>query len=68
MYIIALETILNEEYYDKFVTYVTNLSKFMDIQLKTNFLILSDTTSYRFITNGTGFAAINCRGSLVSLK
>jgi hypothetical protein len=34
----------------------------MDIQPKTNFIILLDTTSYRFITNGIGFAAINYRG------
>jgi len=62
MYIINLETIFNEKYYDKFVIYVTNLSKFMDIQPKTNFIILLDTISYRFTTNGTGFAAINYRG------
>jgi len=62
MHIIALETLLNEKYYDKFVIYVTNLSKIMDIQSKTNFIILLDTTSYRFITNGIGFAAINYRG------
>ena len=31
MYIIALETLFNEKYYDKFVIYVTNLSKLMDI-------------------------------------
>ncbi len=62
MYIIALETLSNEKYYVKFVIYVTNLSKLMDIQPKTNFIILLDTTSYRFITNGMGFAAINYMG------
>jgi len=68
MYIIALETIFNEKYYDKFVAYMTNLSKFIDIQPKKNLIILLDATSYRFITNGIGFAAIKYGGSLVSLK
>lgn len=62
MYITALGTLFIEEYSDKFVAYVTNLSKFMDIQPKTNFIILLNTISYRFITNGTGFAAIKNRG------
>jgi hypothetical protein len=61
MYLIALETLSNEKYV-KFVIYVTNLSKLMDIQPKTNFIILLDTTSYRFMTNGMGFAAINYMG------
>jgi len=62
MYLIALETLSNEKYYVKFVIYVTNLSKLMDIQPKTDFIILLDTTSYRFKTNGMGFAAINYMG------
>jgi hypothetical protein len=62
MHLIALETLSNEKYYVKFVIYVTNLSKLMDIQPKTNFIILLDTTSYRFMTNGMGFAAINYMG------
>ena len=62
MYLIGLETFSNEKYYVKFVIYVTNLSKLMDIQPKTDFIILLDTTSYRFITNGMGFAAINYMG------
>lgn len=62
MYIIASESLFNEKYYVKFVICVTNLSKLMAIQPKTNFIILLDTTSYRFITNGIGFAAINYRG------
>jgi hypothetical protein len=62
MYIITLETLFNEKYYVKFVIYVTNLSKLMDIRPKTDFMILLDTTSYRFITNGIGFAAINYMG------
>jgi hypothetical protein len=31
----------------------------MDIQPKINLITLLDTRSYRFITNGMGFAAIN---------
>jgi len=62
MYIIASESLFNEKYYVKFVICVTNLSKLMDIQPKTNFIILLDTTSYRFITNGIGFATINYMG------
>jgi hypothetical protein len=62
MYIITLETLFNEKYYVKFVIYVTNLSKLMDIRPKTDFMILLDTRSYRFITNGIGFAAINYMG------
>jgi hypothetical protein len=34
----------------------------MDIRPKTDFTILLDTASYRFITNGIGFAAINNMG------
>jgi len=62
MYIITLKTLFNEKYYVKFVIYVTNLSKLMDIRPKTDFTILLDTASYRFITNGIGFAAINNMG------
>ena len=62
MYIIDLETLSNDKYFDKFVIYVTNLSQFMDIQPKTQFIILLDATSYRFITYGIGFAAIKYSG------
>ena len=62
MYLIGLETLSNEKYYVKFVIYVTNLSKLMDIETKTDFIILLDTRSYRFMTNGMGFAAINYMG------
>ena len=55
-------------YDDKFVIYVTNLSSFTDVQPNTHLLILLDTESYDFRTNGTGFAAIHCRGGPVSLK
>jgi len=62
MYIIASESLFNGKYYVKFVICVTNLSKLMDIQPKTNFIILLDTKSYRFIKNGIGFATINYMG------
>jgi hypothetical protein len=40
----------------------------MDTQPRTNFVILLDTISYRFITNGIGFAAINYMGYFIFTK